>query len=113
MTKDQARLRDMLVWSRKAVAYLGDSSLADFLENELLQDACVRCIEVVGEAANHVSLEVRMTISNIEWLQVRGMCNILVHQYGAVDLEIVYEAITTFLPALISQLETSNLEADI
>jgi uncharacterized protein with HEPN domain len=51
MTKDQARVRDMISWGMRAVSYLNTVSETKFLGTQMLQDACERCIEVVGEAA--------------------------------------------------------------
>jgi uncharacterized protein with HEPN domain len=104
--KDLARLRDVVAWSRKAVGYLEDRSEQDFLSNELLKDGCVRCIEVVGEAVAHISGEFRDLHPSVPWREAKGMRDILIHQYGSVDFDIVYETIVTFLPSLIAQVET-------
>jgi uncharacterized protein with HEPN domain len=105
MSKDIARLHDMLNWARKAVQYAQSTSQTEFLETPMLQDACVRCLEVVGEAVSHVSEEFRDQYPSIPWRRAKGMRNILIHEYGAVDYGIVHETIVVFLPELIAHVE--------
>ena len=52
--RDAVRLRDMLLWSRKAIFILGERSFDALLANEEKRLALARCIEVIGEAGNDV-----------------------------------------------------------
>jgi uncharacterized protein with HEPN domain len=101
MTKDQARIRDMVSWGQRAIGYLAGVSEAEFLTNQMLQDACERCIEVIGEAAGSISDMCRERYPEVPWKELKDMRNILIHQYGAVDLQIVYETIQSDLPPII------------
>lgn len=105
MTKDQARVRDMIFWGTRAVDYLNNISEPQFLNTQMLQDACERCIEVVGEAAGSVSEAFRGSHPNVPWKELKDMRNILIHQYGAVDLQIVYDTIQNDLPPIIIALK--------
>jgi uncharacterized protein with HEPN domain len=107
MTKDEARVRDMLSWGNRALGYLSGVSEKDFLDNLMLQDACERRIEVVGEAAGSVSTAFCLAHPNVPWRELKDMRNILIHQYGAVDLQIVYETITNDLPPIIAALKVA------
>ena len=57
--RDVVRLRDMLLWSRKAIFILGQRSFDELLANEEKRLALVRCIEVIGEAGHDVSPAVK------------------------------------------------------
>jgi uncharacterized protein with HEPN domain len=105
MTKDEARVRDMISWGMRAIGYLDTVPEAKFLDNQMLQDACERCIEVVGEAAGSISEAFREHHPNVPWKELKDMRNILIHQYGAVDLQIVYDTIQNDLPPIIIALK--------
>lgn len=64
-----------------------------------------RLIEIVGEAANRLSDEVRSQHSEIPWPQIIGMRNRIVHAYDEVDLDLLWDTVTLELPPLIAQLE--------
>jgi uncharacterized protein with HEPN domain len=57
-------------------------------------------MEIIGEAANHISDETKTKFSDIEWAQIIGMRNVFVHEYFGVDSQIVWEIIKNDLPIL-------------
>lgn len=79
---------------------------ADFLASELVQDAVIRNIEIMGEAANHiqsVAPEFAAQHNHIPWQLMYTMRNRLAHGYDKVDIEIVWNTIQRDLPALHQQ----------
>ena len=70
-----------------------------FLSDRMLQDAVLRRLEVLGEAAGHVSKETRDSYPAIPWKKMRGFTSLVKHEYWLVDLERVWDAIET-MPAL-------------
>jgi uncharacterized protein with HEPN domain len=64
----------------------------------------VRNLEVIGEAARHLSALQHELPRDIPWADVSGMRNILIHEYFGVDLGIVWHTITVDLPPLRSKL---------
>ena len=62
--------------------------------------ACIKQMEIIGEAGNHVSDEIKAKFSNIEWSQIIGMRNVFVHEYFGVDPNLVWEIIKVDLPGL-------------
>ena len=57
-------------------------------------------MEIIGEAGNHVSDEIKAKFSNIEWSQIIGMRNVFVHEYFGVDSKVVWEIIKVDMPEL-------------
>ncbi|TVR44130.1 MAG: DUF86 domain-containing protein [Planctomycetota bacterium] len=97
---DLARLRDMVVWSRKAAAILGDCSFDELMGLEEKRLALVRCIEVIGEAGQKVSPVAKSALSAVPWPAMYGMRNRLIHDYGNTNYEVVYDVVTGDLPGL-------------
>ena len=66
----------------------------------MMHSACIRQLEIIGEAASRLSDELRRKSTNIEWREIIGLRNILIHDYFGVDLNIIWEIITNDLPKL-------------
>ncbi len=78
-----------------------------FLNSDLVQDAVIRNIEIIGEAANNIQRvdpEFAAHYSNIPWQVMYTMRNRVSHGYDKVDLEIVWRTIQGDLPALRAQI---------
>jgi len=65
------------------------------MESEELQDAVIRNIEVIGEAARRVSGEVRAGMPSLDWKAICGMRDVLIHDYIGVDIR--EEALRRFI----------------
>ena len=102
---DQVYVVHMLETARKAAGKVSDLRLEQFLEDENLHLACVHLVQVIGEAASRVSAETRETHPTVPWRQVIGMRHRVVHDYLAVDLEIVWKVVTSDIESLIVALE--------
>lgn len=113
--RDLVKCEDMRLHSERARQYVGSLSLEEFQSNDLVQDAVIRCVEVIGEAARQVSDETRHEVPEIPWTQIIGMRNLLAHDYGGVDLGQVYSVVTASLPALLVPLGglIARLERDV
>ncbi|OKY77557.1 MAG: HEPN domain containing protein [Candidatus Methanohalarchaeum thermophilum] len=70
------------------------------MKNELVQDAVIRQLEIIGEASKKLSDDFRSKDEEIEWRDIAGMRDKLIHGYFGVDLEIVWETINNELPKL-------------
>jgi uncharacterized protein with HEPN domain len=106
MEADQlGRLRDILEASRLIAAYVKDTTEPDFRADTQKQDAVVRRIEIIGEAAAHLSEQTRRAVPELPVRQMRGMRNIVAHDYANVDLDIVWQVATVHVPELCAILE--------
>ena len=70
----------------------------------VLAAALERFVEIIGEAAGRVSDERKLAAPNIPWRQIVGMRNRLIHGYGAVDRDVLWNVVHDDLPGLIEKL---------
>lgn len=77
----------------------------DFASNTMLQDAIIRRLQIIGEAAKKISDQTLKQYPDIPWAKIKGMRNRLVHNYDGVDMHIVWNTITESVPELKSLLE--------
>ena len=113
--RDLVKCEDMRIHAERARRFMGARSLEEFLSDEMLQAAVIRCVEVVGEAARQVSEDTRRRATGIPWAQIVGMGNILAHDYGAVDLERVYSVVVGEMTELLEHISKliSSLEEEV
>lgn len=103
--KQAGLLRDILDSALTIRSYLNGVSREAFLANLEKQDAVVRRFEIVGEAASRLAPQTQSLFPSIPFRSMRGMRNILAHDYGDVDLEQVWKTGTTDLDDLIETLK--------
>lgn len=72
----------------------------DLLSDPLLQRGTVRSLEIIGEAVKNLSDDFKTNNSEIEWKEIAGMRDKLIHHYFAVDWNIVWEVIQYRIPEL-------------
>lgn len=102
---DQIRLRHMLDASVKAVSFTNGLKRADLEQNEQLVLALIRLLEIIGEAAGHVSEKTQHKYPFFPWQPMAATRNRLIHGYFDVDLDIIWKIITRDLPHAIEQLK--------
>lgn len=106
MRRDPSYLADMLLAARNAVEFASGLTQQQFKQDTLRQNAVVKAVEIVGEAASRLSAETKEEFSEIAWDKIIGMRHRLVHGYFAINYGRVWEVVQNDLPELISQLES-------
>ncbi|HXK35774.1 MAG: hypothetical protein UY30_C0010G0008 [Parcubacteria group bacterium GW2011_GWB1_48_6] len=105
MSKDSSIFIDHILESIAAVEeYTAGLSKEDFLNGRQIQDAVIRRLEVIGEAARHLPQETRNLYSEVEWKQIVALRNLLIHEYFGVNLDLVWKVVQSDVPKLKSLL---------
>ena len=76
------------------------------------QDAVIRNLEILGEAAKNLSDPLRSQYPGIPWKSMAGVRDRLIHHYFGVNLDIVWQIATIELPQIASQLQSLVIESD-
>ena len=105
MSRDSSYLLDILDSSRLALQYQGNATQEQFFDDLERQDAVIRRLLIVGEAARRVSEETRRQLPDLPWTAMVAMRNFIIHEYDAVDLRVVWDTVRNDLPPLIVALE--------
>lgn len=93
-------LTHMWAMCKKALEIVNSLEKNEFLQNEILQLALTRLIEVIGEAASHVDELTRFEQEAIPWNEIIGMRHRIVHDYLNVDERIIWQVAHEDLPGL-------------
>ena len=104
MLRDAAHVQDILDAAGLALSYVGNHSLESFRVDTLCQDAVIRRIEIIGEAARRVSDATRALYPEIPWSTMIAMRNLLIHDYDDVDMDIVWDTVHHDLPEIVQGL---------
>lgn len=94
------RIDDINDALNKIFQYVQGLDYADWLKDQKTIDAVIRNLEIIGEAAAKVPQEIQDKYSDIPWYQMKGMRNILIHEYFGVDNEMLWNTIQDDLPKL-------------
>ena len=103
--QDLNRLVHMLEAAKEAVGYTVGRDREDLNSDRQLVHSLVRCLEIIGEAATRVSTQCKSDIAHIQWEDMTGMRNRLIHAYFDINLNIVWRTVKEELPTLIEELE--------
>ena len=80
MQRDEAYLLDILIEARKALKFIEGLTWEQFEQSELHQNAVIRPLEIIGEAARLVSTQTKDKHPDIPWKQRTGLRNRLIHE---------------------------------
>jgi uncharacterized protein with HEPN domain len=76
-----------------------------FLEDETLKRAVVRSLEIIGEATKKIPADFKVKWSSIQWKNMAGMRDRLIHDYIGVNYSIVWDVLINKIPALNVQIQ--------
>jgi uncharacterized protein with HEPN domain len=93
----------------KIRSYTADMELKEFLKDEKTQDAVIRKLIVIGEAAKNIPEEIKEKNIQIVWYQIVALRNIMIHEYFRIRIETIWDIIKIDLPKFEIQLKSINL----
>lgn len=102
---DDVYVLDMKEAIAQIAIYTANVSFEKFSTDQMLHDATIRQLEVLGEAANKLSSDFKSNNPDLPLRQVISMRNFLIHGYDEVDLQIVWDTIQQNIPELQKMLE--------
>ena len=82
------------------IKHTSNKSIEEIGGNDLLIDSILFRIIQISENNNHLSDDFKSEHKEISWSSIKGMRNRIVHDYGYVDMSIVYNAVTVFIPEM-------------
>jgi len=105
MRRDEVYLLDILIAARKALKFVEGIDRNEFEDNEVIQNAVLRPLEIIGEASGKISKNFLKLHKEIPWGDMIDLRNRLIHEYFRVDYGAVWDTIQDDLPKLIKQVE--------
>jgi uncharacterized protein with HEPN domain len=102
--RDSALLLDMLKYAEEALAVVHGMTYERYATDRLRVLALERTIEIVGEAARHVSPEKKVAMPGVPWKEIHGQRNVLAHLYGKIDHFQLFKTAHEDIPQLIATL---------
>ncbi|MGB9659360.1 MAG: DUF86 domain-containing protein [Nitrososphaerales archaeon] len=100
MRKDKAYLKHILDVILDIEKFTEGITKEGFYENKEKQYAVLRGLEIIGEATKNLSRELKAKHREVQWKDIAGMRDKLIHEYFGVNLELVWETIKKNLPEL-------------
>ncbi|MCL6097535.1 MAG: DUF86 domain-containing protein [Bacteroidota bacterium] len=97
---DKARLQHIYDAILEIESYVQESTYDMFQSNTMMQFACVKQLEIIGEAANHLTPHFKNLYSEIQWREIIDLRNLLIHEYFGIDTKIVWDIIKTDIVSL-------------
>lgn len=104
--KDLFRLEHIVECASKIeiiVSQLGD--FENFSEKWIEQDAMIRNFEIIGEAAKNISDNINQNFPEIEWHKLKGMRNLIAHEYFGIKIETIWNTAVNDIPILKKQIQ--------
>jgi uncharacterized protein with HEPN domain len=94
------RIADIISAVQNVLTYTAGMTYADFTADRKTVDAVIRNLIIIGEATSHIPDEVSDAHPEIPWRDMRGMRNLVVHEYFGVSDKILWDTVQVDLPSL-------------
>lgn len=102
MSRDWLLYLDDIVQSAEKIgSYVQGLSYEEFRSNDVVLDAVLFNLQVIGEAAKKLPYEAIAAMPEVEWASAAGFRDIIVHHYFALDTQIVWDVVVDRIPELL------------
>lgn len=99
-------LQDIADSCARVLQYTEGLTQAGLIADQRSYDAVIRNLEIIGEAAKHISPDLRACFPGIEWRRIAGMRDILSHTYFGIDNDILWDVVQNKIPLLLAAIST-------
>ena len=103
--RDQDFVLDIQEAIQRILEYTAGMDWERFIIDYKTQDAVVRNLEIIGEAAKNISDDLRQQYPEIPWKDMAGTRDRLMHHYFGVNQEIVWQIVREDLPTLVEKID--------
>ncbi len=101
MSRDEIMyLQDIAESCEKILRFSQGLNQSGLIQDEKTYDAIVRNLEIIGEAAKHISKDIRRELPDIEWRKAAGLRDMLAHAYFGIDNDILWDVVRNKVPQL-------------
>jgi len=97
-------LRHILDECSYIISVSEDLSFDDFMTDETLKRAVVRSLEIIGEATKKIPADFKVKWNSIQWKNMAGMRDRLIHDYIGVNYSIVWDVLKNKIPDIHNQI---------
>ena len=106
--RDKSYIYDILKYSQEVIDILKDETHNSFVNNRIKRLAIERLIQIIGEAANHLSRDFMQENQDIPWTKIIGLRNKIVHDYGEILTDRIWLIASEAIPELMYQIKSKN-----
>jgi uncharacterized protein with HEPN domain len=99
------RVTDMIACCQRIRQYTRGLDAQAVFTDPMRYDAVLRNVQLIGEAARHLPDQVRQRLPEVPWREIIGTRNIVTHDYFGIDQNIIWDIVTSEVPALLEALE--------
>ena len=93
-------IEDILNAIQKIEKYTDNETFETFSINDMAVDAVIRNFEIIGEAANNIPKEIQEKYPYVEWKEMVGFRNVIIHDYFGINLKTVWNTVKNNIPLL-------------
>ena len=106
--RDKSYIYDILKYSQEIIDILKDENHNSFINNRIKRLAIERLMQIIGEAANHLSTDFMQENQDILWKKIIGLRNKIVHDYGEILTDRIWLIASESIPELMYQIKSKN-----
>ena len=93
-------VQDILTSIKEIINFVADIKYEEFINDKKTINAVIRSIEVIGEATKKIPVEFKLKWAIVNWKNMSGMRDRLIHDYLGVNYSIVWDVIKNKIPEL-------------
>lgn len=93
-------IEDIHQCTQKILKYTKGKTQFEFIHDELVVDAVIRNLQVIGEASKRIPDPIKTKYPSISWREIAGLRDILIHEYHGINYNILWDIITNEVPKL-------------